>query len=155
MANRKRRRLFVDRAIQGALVIRVLMYWVLCVSIIGLGIYCVNKTANRTIDNQAVINQTLVQFGPALIAAVLMLPVIIYDTIRISNRFAGPVLRLRRAWRNLAQGELGDPVKFREKDFWQDLADEYNQVRLLVQSLQQSVAEVRDDEPREETSAVY
>ena len=54
------------------------------------------------------------------------------DTIRLSNRFAGPVSRLRNAMRKVADGGSYEPLKFRGNDFWTELADDYN--RFMVET---------------------
>jgi hypothetical protein len=72
-------------------------------------------------------------FGPALVASLLLLPLVLFDVIRFSNRFAGPLVRLRRAMRTLARGEQVLPIKFRDGDYWQDFADDFNAVAATVQ----------------------
>jgi hypothetical protein len=72
--------------------------------------------------------------GPALVASLLLLPLVVIDIIRVSNRFTGPLLRLRRSMRGLASGERVEPLYFREGDFWKDFADEFNEVIARVQS---------------------
>ncbi len=67
-------------------------------------------------------------YGPAAIASFLLLPLVIVDIIRISNRFVGPLLWLRRSMRALARGEYVEPIEFRGNDFWYDFADEFNAV---------------------------
>ena len=64
--------------------------------------------------------------GPLLISLVFLLPVFIFDSIQLSHRFAGPVVRLRNAMRNIAAGDAPQHLKFRDKDFWQELAGDYN-----------------------------
>ena len=61
--------------------------------------------------------------GPVVIVSLLLLPLVIFDMIRFSNRFVGPLLRLRRSMRQLARGQRVEPLKFRSNDLWQDLAD--------------------------------
>ena len=68
------------------------------------------------------------QYAPALVVAALVLPLILFDVVRISNRFVGPVYRLRQSMRRLARGEEVQPIKFREGDFWQTFADEFNHI---------------------------
>jgi nitrogen fixation/metabolism regulation signal transduction histidine kinase len=57
-----------------------------------------------------------------------MLPAFIVDTIKLSHRFAGPIFRLRGVFRSLASGEKYQPLRFREMDFWQELADDFNRM---------------------------
>ena len=72
-------------------------------------------------------------FGPALVASTLLLPLVILDMIRLSNRFTGPLLRLRRSMRELARGEHVEPIEFRDGDYWQEFANEFNVLAARVQ----------------------
>jgi hypothetical protein len=44
----------------------------------------------------------------------------------LSNRFVGPMYRLRGAIRDVARGKDIQPLKFRNDDFWQDVAGDFN-----------------------------
>jgi hypothetical protein len=57
---------------------------------------------------------------------VFLLPVFIFDTIKLSHRFAGPVLRLRNEMRAVADGGELRRLSFRKGDFWHSLAEDYN-----------------------------
>jgi nitrogen fixation/metabolism regulation signal transduction histidine kinase len=73
--------------------------------------------------------------GPFLIVTVFLLPVFVMDSIKLSNRFAGPIYSLRRAIREIAQGQPARKIKFRRRDFWHDLADDYNAMLLRLELL--------------------
>lgn len=64
--------------------------------------------------------------GIFAIVIFMLMPLFIYDTVRLSHRFAGPIVRLRRALNDVAEGKKPVKIKFRDGDFWKDLADEYN-----------------------------
>ena len=68
----------------------------------------------------------VVPHGPFLVVMVFLLPVFVIDTIKISHRFAGPIYSLRRAIHEIAEGQPPRKLQFREHDFWQDLATDYN-----------------------------
>src|SRR5690606_13006962 len=74
----------------------------------------------------------LADFGrywvPTMMAFGAMLPIAGLYLIRFTHRFVGPIVRLRRLMRELADGQTLQPVKFREKDHWHDLAYEFNRV---------------------------
>ena len=58
-----------------------------------------------------------------------MLPVFIVDTIKLSHRFAGPIYRLRQTIRIAGRRRARyQPMKFRDFDFWQGLAEDFNQM---------------------------
>jgi hypothetical protein len=48
------------------------------------------------------------------------------DTLRLTNRFVGPIYSLRRALREAAEGNVSRPLQFRDDDFWRDVADDFN-----------------------------
>ena len=72
-------------------------------------------------------------YGAALVASLLLLPIVLIDIVRLSNRFAGPLVRLRRSMRALARGEKVQPIHFRGSDFWQEFADEFNAIAARLQ----------------------
>jgi hypothetical protein len=129
---RYRKQLFVDPKVQGALVLRVLLYWVVCLITITLMLLCwsILRTPRMFYTH---LDDMWFHYGPAMIASFLLLPMVVVDVIRVSNHFAGPLVRLRRSMRALARGEHVKPVKFREGDFWQEFAEEFNAVAARVQ----------------------
>jgi hypothetical protein len=133
MARQPRRRLFVDRKLQGALVLRALTYWVWCFVGMTLMLLCWRIVTGPARIFYMHFDEMWFLYAPAVIAGVLLLPFILYDTVRITNRFVGPILRLRRSMRQLAQGERVEPIKFRKGDFWPEFADEFNAVLARVQ----------------------
>jgi hypothetical protein len=124
---KKRTRLFVDPRVQGALVVRVLTYWALCLITLTLMLlgWSIVRTPRMFYTH---LDDMWFHYGPALIASLVLLPMVVVDIIRLSNRFAGPLVRLRRGMRALARGERVEPIDFRDSDFWQDFADEFNAI---------------------------
>jgi len=135
MSNKKstRKQLFVDPKVQGALVTRVVLYWVVCLITITLMLLCWRIVTGPARLFYTHFNEMWFYYGPAVIASFLLLPLVVVDIIRLSNRFAGPMIRLRRSMRELARGEHVQPIKFREGDFWHDFAQEFNALVARVQ----------------------
>ena len=129
-----RKQLFVDPKVQGALVYRVILYWVFCLIAMSLMLLCWRILTGPARLFYTHFDDMWFFHGPALVASLLLLPLVVIDIIRLSNRFTGPLLRLRRSMRALASGEHVEPLHFREGDFWKDFADEFNQVVARVQS---------------------
>jgi hypothetical protein len=154
MGIKARKKTFIDKSVQGKLVLRVLSYWALCM----LGMFCVLATAPIvlswfvTADNAPTIGQLMLQswrmFWPSFFASALVLPVLVLDVVRVSHRFAGPVYRLRTSLRDLADGKSVSPIKFREGDFWYDMAEEFNRVAARVRDLEPATRQ----EPRAEAA---
>lgn len=125
---RMRKRLFVDPKVQGALVLRVALYWITCLITATLMLLCWRILTGPARLFYTHFDDMWFHFGPALIASFVLLPIVMVDIVRLSNRFAGPLLRLRRAMHALAQGEHVEPIHFRDGDFWQEIADEFNAI---------------------------
>ncbi len=136
-----RKRLFVDPKVQGALVVRVVCYWMICLVTITLMLLCWRIVTGPARLFYTHLDDMWFHYGPALVATLLLLPLVIVDIVRLSNRFAGPMLRLRRSIRALARGEYVEPITFREGDFWQEFAEEFNGVLGRVNRLQAAVSQ--------------
>ncbi|HEY4761921.1 MAG TPA: hypothetical protein VIH42_15190 [Thermoguttaceae bacterium] len=131
----KRKQLFVDPKVQGALIARVVLYWIFCLMTIALMILCVRIVIGPARLFYTHFSDMWFFYGPAVIASFILLPLVVVDVIRLSNRFAGPLVRLRRSMQALARGEEVHPIEFRDSDFWQEFADEFNAVAARLKRL--------------------
>lgn len=131
-----RHRLFVDPEVQAALLLRVVTYWMVCLAAVALMLLCRQMVAGPPRPVFAHLEDLWFRFGPPFFASLVVLPLILMDIIRMSNRFSGPLIRLRRAMRALARGETVSPLRFRQGDFWKSFADEFNAVAERVAELE-------------------
>jgi methyl-accepting chemotaxis protein len=131
----QRKRFFVDPKVQGALIARVVLYWVICLTAIALLLLYWNIITGPPSTFYVHFNNMWFVYGLPAIASFVILPFVIIDVIRMSNRFVGPLLRLRRSMRALARGEYVESIEFRGNDFWHDLADDFNAVRARIRRL--------------------
>jgi signal transduction histidine kinase len=133
MAHNRRQCLMVDRKVQGILLVRVIAYWLIAVAAIGLmvGFQVVMEGSHASVN--VIVNRALLHFGPALLAAVLLLPILLLDCLRTTSKFAGPIHRLHQEMRNLADGEPAEPLLLRKNDLYADLANEFNRLLERVQ----------------------
>ncbi len=122
----KRRQLFVDASVQGAVLRRVVIYWFLGMAVVLLGLLCYRITTGPARPFYTHLDDMWFHYGPVFIATLLMLPVVAYDCVKLTHRFAGPMFRMRRAMKTLAQGKTTHPVHFRDNDFWRDFAEDFN-----------------------------
>jgi hypothetical protein len=136
MSKVKRNQMFVDRKVQGTVVARTTLYWLLSLLTIFLSVICWRIVTGPARMFYTHLDEMWFLYSPVLIALVLLLPILVFDMVAISNRFAGPMVRLRRAMRQAADGETVEPVVFRDNDFWREFADDFN--RLLSRLQQQS-----------------
>jgi hypothetical protein len=131
--SRLRRHMFVDPKVQGALIARLVAYWIVCLISMTLTLLCWRMLTGPDQPLRVHFREMWFCYGPALVVSLLLLPLVIVDVVRFSNRFVGPLLRLRRSMRELARNECNHPLSFRDADFWQEIAEEFNALRDHVQ----------------------
>jgi hypothetical protein len=153
MAQVKRSQLFVDREVQRPLVFRVVMYWAACIAMAAMLLLLWQIVTSPGQFWYIHVYAMRFYFGPAAVVAVLLLPIIVIDVLRLSNRFVGPIVRMRESMRRLARGEHVEPLDFRGDDFWCQFAEEFNAVVALVQESKPEV-ETADEQPQAEESPV-
>ena len=128
MPHPNRKKTFIDAKVQGALVRRLVMHWASFITIAAVVAFALQVLTNPFRPIEQHLQEMWWTHGPFLLVMFFMLPVFVIDTIKLSHRFAGPIYRLRNVIRSLAQGEPHKPVHFREMDFWQGLAEDFNQM---------------------------
>jgi len=116
----------VDREVQVALMVRTAWYWLFCLLSISLMLICWDAYHGPSRRFIALASELYFRYGPALAASLILLPIVMLDVMRLSNRFVGPVVRLRFALREVADGRPAQPLNFRDDDFWRELAAEFN-----------------------------
>jgi hypothetical protein len=136
-----RKRLFVDPKLQGAVVARVVLYWFGCQFMTAVLLYGIKVAAGgaHITDDMAVF------YRCAFFSTVGFLPLVVYDIVRFSHRFAGPMLRYRRAMHDLGRGEHVEPLGFRDGDFWQGLATDFNAVLARIEDQHGASADNTED----------
>jgi len=128
MSHPNRKKKFVDPKVQGALVRRLILHWFAFLATAGLVAFCLQVLSNPFRSSGEHLQQLWWTHGPFLLVMVFMLPVFVLDTIKLSHRFAGPIYRLRGTIRSLAEGNPPKRLKFRDFDFWQGLAEDFNRM---------------------------
>lgn len=146
----QRKKLLVDHQVQLAFLLRAVGYWLtsLISAVLLLMITSMLAAPARLVYPGA--DSPWFHLGPTVLCSLLLLPIVVYDFLRLSNRLVGPVFRLRRAMRELAAGKHVEPIHFRDGDFWRDFAGEFNAVAQRVHASGGCCAERRCDEPADE-----
>jgi len=124
-----RHNLLVDRDVQGVILRRTALYAAAGAIYFSVILICSESLSdpNRSVGDAILrcLDETIYWLpGFAILA-----PVIAYDIIRITNRFTGPVFRLRRELTRLAEGQEVQPMVFRENDYWGEMSEIFNRIR--------------------------
>lgn len=125
-----RKRYFVDRDVQGAILLRLVTHLAVFLFVTGVFLIFIEMVAAP----RDAVKNLLPRHGPTLFAMLVLAPIFIRDLCKLTNRFAGPMVRLKRAMHDLAEGREVAPVHFRQRDFWQDIASDFNRIVERVQS---------------------
>jgi nitrogen fixation/metabolism regulation signal transduction histidine kinase len=126
MSRPQRRQKYIDSQVQGALARRIIFHWLVFVSVAAVAALLLQVLSDPFQPAGKHIENLWYTHGPFLLVLVFLLPVFVVDTIKISHRFAGPIFSLRRTMREVADGQPPRKLKFREGDFWHELAEDYN-----------------------------
>ncbi len=126
MMRKKRKQLYVDPQVQGPIVRRVVVYWVACLGFMILPVLLARVVVDPKVFVLHHVPGIIARYWPIFVCMTLMLPLAILDALTLSNRFAGPVFRIRNELRKYNQGEGTAKLELRREDFWHDLADEFN-----------------------------
>jgi hypothetical protein len=144
--NNRRRKFWIDRDVQGALVSRVIFHWLLlfAISALFLPMFRLLNAAQIDAPFSTLLRRAWVDTAPIFVFMLLLLPFFVWDTVKLSNRFAGPMYRIRKALGGLAAGKEVDPIRLRDDDFWKEAAHDFNVVRERLQSLEASAGNRTD-----------
>ncbi|MEZ6097894.1 MAG: hypothetical protein R3E01_02875 [Pirellulaceae bacterium] len=122
----RRSKLYIDKKVQGVLAARIVTYWIFC--LMGVLLMTLVWTAIRgpKQPSSELFRDLLVTFFPALGTSLVLLPIVLMDAFRVSNRFVGPIYKLRQGLQDLAEGKAVEPISLRREDFWGDVVEAYN-----------------------------
>ncbi|TWU36713.1 hypothetical protein Q31b_49950 [Novipirellula aureliae] len=142
-----RKYLIADPYVQGAILRRVALYamaaFAYYVVVIFFSVYI---SDNQTPPSERLL--TFIDDAITWLPGLLVLgPIAAYDLLTMTNRFAGPICRLRREMRLLIDNQSASELHFREHDHWSDVAEVYNELRKEVIDLRQEVANRHSEPP--------
>jgi len=140
MKNRRKKQL-IDSAVQGALLRRIGLHWLLffVTALAVLPFWQVLRSGDFFGPFSRLMVDGLAETAPVLVVLLAMIPLFVWDTVKLSNRFTGPMYRFHKAIQSLATSEEVPPVRLRNGDFWKDVAEDFNAM------LEQVAAERKQD----------
>jgi hypothetical protein len=123
----RRGQLLIDADLQGTLIKRVILYWFLALLSFAIAVVFAKLLAGTAIDSQFAI-ATSKELVPAFVVSLLPLPFILRDVLRVSHRYAGPMLRIRRGIAELAREGKSTPISARKGDAWPECIADFNKL---------------------------
>jgi hypothetical protein len=134
MIQLEREQLIVDKRVQGALLWRVVVGWMLTGLIVTTTIYLAWPTSPQSTSGAA---STGVAIGELPLApllwgwttAGLLLPLLLWNMARLSNRISGPICCLHASLRHWVSGQNVEAVQIRRQDFWCETIQQYNELQ--------------------------
>ncbi|MEM6777529.1 MAG: hypothetical protein AAF670_07710 [Planctomycetota bacterium] len=146
-------RLLIDRDVQMSLIIRGLLYTLAClIYFVVIELFSV-LAAHPGATTGELIRFTLIDAIYWVPGLLVLGPLMVHDMLRHSNRLAGPIFSLRREIRRLVANDAPSDLKFRGDDHWQTMANDFNQLRQIVQDLRSENEELRNQRPERPDSA--
>ncbi|MEQ1827472.1 MAG: hypothetical protein ABL921_16050 [Pirellula sp.] len=140
-APQRRRKVVVDVQTQRVLAMRMVFHCMLFTVVGGISVtvneYMTNSAMNLQLLQESV-TRNFISYSCTILA---LLPLLIYDSMKLSNRIVGPICRLRDSMRKIASNEQVDRLNFRVRDYWQEVPGEFN---AMVDRLRSDVADARE-----------
>ncbi len=132
----KRQNWFVDAELQSTILVRAVTYWAAVVLLMLAAPATIQSFLQPQMTLSEHLSVTWRLLWPVLVVLTLILPLAIHDVLKFTNRFVGPVYRLRREFDNYMN--LGEISQFtiRKNDFWKELVEGFNHLAAHVQSLE-------------------
>ena len=128
-ANTKRRIALVDPEVQGGVLKKIAVHWIvffIC-NALALTIW-IRLFEQPDAGWGQTLADTMKRFLPFFIITMALIPAFVWDTLKLTNRFAGPILRLRSTLADASCGVAVKPLHFRTNDYWQEIASNLNTV---------------------------
>ncbi len=142
--NRKRKQKYVDTNVQGALLRRILFHWVAFFFVTALTVILMKSLiGDMNLTFMENIKNSIGEFSLIGVILLCLFPVFMLDTVRFSNRFVGPIGRLRRHLQELGTEKTTQKCSFRDNDFWSEMAGEFNKVVDLVEKQEAEIARLK------------
>lgn len=127
MNSPRRKRWLIDFEVQYSLLRQIALHWSAFMLANAVAMFIWFRFFESPL---ATWDETFTKFAssyfPMLIVSGALLPIFLLETIKLSNRFAGPIMRLKQTIAHAAAGEKVTPLHFRHGDFWTSLAHDFN-----------------------------
>ena len=129
-----RKNYLIDSHLQFSIVTRVFVYFVASILFVALTLTFWNTYVSVGGSFLGNLVSTFTLHSPVFLMSILFLPFAIYDSLKLSHRFAGPIYRLRQDL-EMYKSDSKVRTRIRKTDFLQDLPDSINDLLEELESL--------------------
>ena len=134
IGSQPRRQVYVNRTIQGRMLRRFALMWFVYHVVLwnAMFLYRYLQYRGELLAGAAPLpfadlySHFFLQHYSVLVCALAVLPVLLWDMVRMTHRVAGPLVRFQRALSELAEGRRVDRVQIRDGDLLIEFQDEFN-----------------------------
>lgn len=121
--------LFVNRPVQMQLVSRVVLYWLACVGYFAVVLFITQWMYDPQIGLIDHLMDYLVDMVHWVPAILLLLPLVVFDMLKVSQRFLLPVQQVRQGIDQLSAGQRVDAITAGDDDQMYELVNSFNSLR--------------------------
>lgn len=142
----KRRKAWVDPEVQGSVLRKIAVHWVVFFACNALALTIwIRLFEQPDVPWGQTFGDTVKRFLPFFVITLALIPAFVWDTLKLTNRFAGPILRLRSALSDASRGRTVAPLQFRTNDFWAEIATNFNSLMQRSDMLNANEPPVTDE----------
>jgi hypothetical protein len=131
----KRKKLFVDRYVQGRAISYVFFYWAgyhvmlwIVMFFFRLCQYFIHYSSGEPLRDFGDLYGDFVRTQvPMIVCGLVVLPIIMWDVLKTTHRCVGPLVRMKECLARLSRGEPAAEITCRKDDMLVDLLDAFNQ----------------------------
>jgi len=139
MASDRRKRKLVNISLQKAIALRIVSHSILFVWSVFLLCIGLLYLTDPLESGESFIRIRTICLTAIGVSSLVVLPALVYDSIKFSHRMAGPVIRLNNILPSIGVEKLAH-VSLRKNDFWREFAAEVNAMLDRVEALRQAAA---------------
>jgi hypothetical protein len=139
MASDRRKRKLVNISLQKAIALRIISHSLLFVWSVFLLCIGLLYLTDPLESGESFIRIRTICLTAIGVSSLVVLPALVYDSIKFSHRMAGPVIRLNNILPSIGVEKLAH-VSLRKNDFWREFAAEVNAMLDRVEALRQAAA---------------
>jgi hypothetical protein len=123
----RRSKTFVDPEVQGGLIRKIVFHWMLLFVCNSVALMIWLRLFEQPDASWGqTFSDCVRRFLPFFVITMALIPAFVWDTLKLTHRFAGPVVRLRAALADASRGRSVPPLHFRSNDYWAEIADNFN-----------------------------